>query len=58
MFFFSVLADETTDISGQEQMAIAIRYVFNMKIYEQFIGFVKVESTTGFEPSETILSIH
>jgi hypothetical protein len=27
-----------------------------LKIYEKFIGFVQVESTTGFELSETILS--
>jgi hypothetical protein len=54
--YFAVLADETTDISGKEEMAIAIRYVYNLKIYEKFIGFVQVESTTGFELSETILS--
>jgi hypothetical protein len=27
-----------------------------LKIYEKFIGFIQVESTTGFELSETILS--
>ena len=39
--FFSVLADEATDCSNVEQMAIVLRFVDNlMKIREEFLGFI------------------
>lgn len=40
--YFSVLADETADISGTEQLSICIRYVSesdNFEIHEDFLGF-------------------
>lgn len=37
---FSVLFDETTDISNISQMCLIIRYVLNNIIYEQFLSFV------------------
>ena len=45
--FFSVLVDESYDISVKEQMAIVLRYV-NKKgiIIEQFLGIVHVAITT------------
>ncbi|KAK9998156.1 hypothetical protein SO802_017759 [Lithocarpus litseifolius] len=46
--FFSILVDESRDISVKEQMALVLRYV-NKKgiIIEQFLGIVHVASTTA-----------
>ncbi|XP_067130868.1 zinc finger MYM-type protein 1-like [Centruroides vittatus] len=52
--YFAVILDCTPDISHQEQMSLSIRYVSdgtlpgsNIAIYEQFIKFIHVESSTG-----------
>ena len=47
--FFGFIADEATDASTMEQMALCIRYydVEKNKLEEQFIGFSECESTTG-----------
>ena len=52
--FYSVSADLTTDISGNDQIALSIRYVYDMKILEQFIGLIQVNEF--IELSEAILS--
>lgn len=45
--WFSVLADETTDISGKEQMSICLRYMIKegekIEICEEFLDFIKVD---------------
>lgn len=50
--FFSVLADETADISGTEQFALCVRYVGKDKddfvICEEFLRFVSVYDLRGF----------
>ena len=48
VFFFSILVDESRNISVKEQMAIVLRYV-NKKwiIIERFLGIVHVASTTA-----------
>ena len=33
--YFSILADETTDVAGQEQLTVVVRYVFEGQIKEQ-----------------------
>lgn len=58
--FFSVLADETTDVSTQEQFSLSVRYVSHntkdgYKINEKFLQFVPLESTTGEVLGETLL---
>lgn len=37
--FYSVLFDETTDISTISQMSVVIRYIYNSEVREDFIGF-------------------
>ena len=37
--YFTVLADETKDISKREQLAIVFRYIHNFKIVERFTGY-------------------
>nr|CAH7766104.1 unnamed protein product [Callosobruchus chinensis] len=46
---FSILADETADISGVEQLSLCVRYVDNetSNIREDFVQFVPVHDVTG-----------
>lgn len=49
---FTVICDETTDISTCEQLCLAVRYVEgedvdDLKITERFISFRKMDSVTG-----------
>ncbi|XP_042913321.2 52 kDa repressor of the inhibitor of the protein kinase-like [Parasteatoda tepidariorum] len=58
---FSVLADETADISGTEQLSIGVRYVHfdesNKKttIREEFLGFTPLEELNAQFISKTII---
>lgn len=52
--YFAIILDCTPDISHQEQMSLTLRYVSDgispgsiIGIYEQFIKFINVESSTG-----------
>ncbi len=53
--YFSILGDETADISNQEHFALCIRYVFNLVKHTQFLEFVSVYSTTGLYLSDMII---
>ncbi|XP_048727017.1 zinc finger MYM-type protein 1-like [Ostrea edulis] len=57
--FFSVMADETTDVSEKAQLSICVRYV-NMeedgyKVNEDFLGFLEVDQTDAQTISDVIL---
>lgn len=44
--WFSIMADETKDVSNNEQMSIVIRWVdTDYVIHEDFIGMVHVPDT-------------
>jgi len=46
--YFSVMIDETTDISRQEQVSLVIRYTDDQfNVYERFIGFERTVEMTG-----------
>jgi len=51
--FYSLLADETSDISGHEQLSISVRYVSSEPdasgefIHEVFLGFIPLENLTA-----------
>ncbi len=53
---FTVIADETTDISGIEQFSISVRYLFNQNICEKFLGFIPVYDTTGYGLATALLN--
>ncbi|XP_070665107.1 uncharacterized protein [Malus domestica] len=53
--FFSVLVDESRDISVKEQMAIVLCYVnTNRQVVERFVGIKHVPNTTAFSLKEAI----
>ena len=53
--YYTVIADEVSDVSNKEQLSIAIRYVLNGTVHESFIDFVEVERITGDALASTIL---
>ena len=58
--FFSVTADESTDVSTLEQMSICLRFVdeshpHQPEVREEFIGFVQLEKTDADSISKSIL---
>lgn len=38
--FFSIIADEATDVANKEQLSILIRFACNNKPCEKFLGFL------------------
>ncbi|XP_008180508.1 52 kDa repressor of the inhibitor of the protein kinase-like [Acyrthosiphon pisum] len=54
---FSILADETADISCKEQFSLCVRYLETntLKLREDFLKFVPVTSLTGESLAQTLL---
>ena len=54
---FSILADETADISGTEQLAIRVRFFDekNLLIREEFLGFTPLKEMDAETIAETIM---
>ncbi|XP_070682484.1 uncharacterized protein [Malus domestica] len=53
--FFSVLVDESRDISVKEQMVVVLRYVnTNRQVVERFVGIKHVPNTTAISLKEAI----
>lgn len=56
--FFSLIADETTDISTKEQLSFTLRYVDeHLKSDEIFLGLYEMRSTTGEAITDAIIDI-
>ena len=48
--FYSVMGDETADISNKEQLVLCIRWVDDeLQVHEDFIGIHKIPNTTADE---------
>lgn len=55
---FSILADESADISGVEQLSVGVRFVDeNNSVREEFIGFTELTSMTAVGISSAILEV-
>ena len=55
---FLIIADETHDLSGKEQVCLCIRWVDSYyKIHEDFIGFSQVDATDANTLTSTIKDI-
>ena len=57
--YFSVLVDETADVSKKEQVAVCVRYCCppDYAVHEDFVGFVGTRDTTGETISALLLSV-
>lgn len=53
--FFSIIADEVTDVSNKEDLSLVIRYLVEGEIREMFVDFIQVERITGEVLSSAIL---
>ena len=53
--FYSIIADEVTDIANREQLSLVLRYVINGKVKEVFTDFLEVERITGEALADAIL---
>lgn len=54
---FTVLADETTDISVTEQLALCVRFVDEQNnVNECFLKFMEIHSLTGKNLADSILN--
>jgi len=53
--FYSIIADEVTDISNKEELSLDIRYIHEEQVREVFVDFVEVERITGQVLGDTIL---
>ena len=52
--YFSLMADDSTDVSNKEQLAICLRHVdHNLVAHEEFIGFYHIPNIF----SDTIVSV-
>jgi len=54
--YFSILTDETTDVSQTEQLRLSVRFIKDTKVHEEFLCFVPVSPTTGKDLASTILT--
>ena len=54
--YFSILADETTDVSQREQLSLSVRFIKDSKVHQECLCFVPVCSTTGKDLASTILT--
>ncbi|XP_077967726.1 zinc finger MYM-type protein 1-like [Styela clava] len=54
--FVSVIADESCDISGKEQLSIVLRYVKGGEVCECFTGLVEMDSVSAESISSNILT--
>ena len=52
---FSILADETTDVSETAQPSLSVRFIKDTKVRKEFLCFVPV-SSTGKDLASTILT--
>lgn len=53
--FYSVLADELSDVANKEQLSVSFRYVFEGKVKEVFVDFIEVERITGKALADAII---
>ena len=40
--YWSLMADDTEDVSNMKQVSVCARFVHNYEVYEEFLGFVAV----------------
>lgn len=53
--FYSIIADEVTDVSNREELSLVVHYLYNKEVKEVFVDFIEVERITGKVLGESIL---
>ena len=53
--YYSILADESKDVSKKEQVSLAVRYVYEGCIHEEFIGMHEAQSLDANGLANTII---
>ena len=53
--FYSLIADELSDISNKEQVSLSFRYVLEGSVKEVFADFIEVERITGKDIAHAII---
>lgn len=53
--YYSIIANEVTDVANKEQLSISIRYCLDCCVKEVFLDFVEVVRITGRDIAEAIL---
>ncbi|XP_054709265.1 uncharacterized protein LOC129218971 [Uloborus diversus] len=53
--WFSILVDETTDVSTIKQMTFCVRFIEEGKVQEEFLQFIPITDATGKGLAETII---
>ena len=41
--YFTLIADETKDISKSKQLSVVLRYVYNCRTHERFLSYTKCD---------------
>jgi len=56
--YFSIIVDETTDVSTKEQVSMCLRYLeSDLNVSKKFLGMYKVSSTTGETLTQVIIDV-
>ena len=55
--YFTIIADETKDISKREQLSIVLRYVYKGIVHERFVGYVHAHELDASALSQYILKM-
>ena len=56
--YYAILADESSDVSHKEQLALCLRYVDKLgRIRERFLGVVHVANTTSLSLKDAIWTL-
>ena len=54
--YWSLMADETEDVSNMEQVSVCARFVHNYEVYEELLGFVAVAKMDAQTIADALLS--
>ena len=53
--FYSMIADEVTDMANKEKLSLSLRFVLDGTVKEVFVDFMEVERITGEVLAQAIL---
>ena len=54
---FSLMADESKDISGKEQLSVVVRYLYNNCIHEEFLDSIQLHKLDATSLKEKLAEV-